>query len=97
MEPTGDSTPTAGSLRQSPLHERHLALGPTHEEVVVDLFRRNVQSYRELPQLLYQIQTKFRDEQRPRMGLVRGREFGMMDLYSFDADSVFPAPPKAVA
>ena len=66
--------------------ERHLALGPTHEEVVVDLFRRNVQSYRELPQLLYQIQTKFRDEQRPRMGLVRGREFGMMDLYSFDAD-----------
>ncbi len=66
--------------------ERHLALGPTHEEVVVDLFRRNVQSYRELPQLLYQIQTKFRDEQRPRMGLVRGREFGMMDLYSFDTD-----------
>jgi prolyl-tRNA synthetase len=66
--------------------ERHLALGPTHEEVVVDLFRRNVQSYRELPQLLYQIQTKFRDEPRPRMGLVRGREFGMMDLYSFDAD-----------
>ncbi|HXH21627.1 MAG TPA: proline--tRNA ligase [Dehalococcoidia bacterium] len=66
--------------------ERRLALGPTHEEVVVDLFRRNVQSYRELPQLLYQIQTKFRDEPRPRMGLVRGREFGMMDLYSFDAD-----------
>jgi prolyl-tRNA synthetase len=66
--------------------ERHLALGPTHEEVVVDLFRRNVQSYREMPQLLYQIQTKFRDEQRPRLGLVRGREFGMMDLYSFDAD-----------
>jgi prolyl-tRNA synthetase len=66
--------------------ERPLALGPTHEEVVVDLFRRNVQSYKELPQLLYQIQTKFRDEPRPRMGLVRGREFGMMDLYSFDAD-----------
>jgi prolyl-tRNA synthetase len=66
--------------------ERSLALGPTHEEVVVDLFRRNVQSYKELPQLLYQIQTKFRDEPRPRMGLVRGREFGMMDLYSFDAD-----------
>src|SRR5581483_2635674 len=59
---------------------------PTHEEVVVDLFRRNVQSYKELPQLLYQVQTKFRDEPRPRMGLVRGREFGMMDLYSFDAD-----------
>jgi prolyl-tRNA synthetase len=66
--------------------ERVLALGPTHEEVVVDLFRRNVKSYRELPQLLYQIQTKFRDEPRPRLGLVRGREFGMMDLYSFDAD-----------
>ncbi len=67
--------------------ERHLALGPTHEEVVVDLFRRNVQSYRELPLMLYQIQTKFRDEPRARMGLVRGREFGMMDLYSFDADA----------
>jgi prolyl-tRNA synthetase len=66
--------------------ERVLALGPTHEEVVVDLFRRNVQSYKELPQLIYQIQTKFRDEPRPRLGLVRGREFGMMDLYSFDAD-----------
>lgn len=67
--------------------ERQLVLGPTHEEVVVDLFRRNVQSYKELPQLLYQIQTKFRDETRPRMGLVRGREFGMMDLYSFHADT----------
>ncbi len=66
--------------------ERKLVLGPTHEEVVVDLFRRNVQSYREMPQLIYQIQTKFRDEPRPRNGLVRGREFGMMDLYSFDAD-----------
>jgi prolyl-tRNA synthetase len=66
--------------------ERRFALGPTHEEVVVDLFRRTVQSYKELPQLLYQIQTKFRDEPRPRMGLVRGREFGMMDLYSFHAD-----------
>jgi prolyl-tRNA synthetase len=66
--------------------ERRLVLGPTHEEVVVDLFRRNVQSYKELPQLLYQVQTKFRDEVRPRMGLVRGREFGMMDLYSFHAD-----------
>jgi prolyl-tRNA synthetase len=66
--------------------ERHLVLGPTHEEVVVDLFRRNVQSYKEMPHLLYQIQTKFRDEPRPRMGLVRGREFGMMDLYRFDTD-----------
>jgi prolyl-tRNA synthetase len=66
--------------------ERELVLGPTHEEVITDLFRRNVQSYKELPQLLYQIQVKFRDELRPRMGLIRGREFGMMDLYSFHAD-----------
>ena len=66
--------------------ERELVLGPTHEEMAIDLFRRNVQSYRDLPLMLYQIQTKFRDEARPRMGLVRGREFGMMDLYSFHTD-----------
>jgi prolyl-tRNA synthetase len=66
--------------------DRELVLGPTHEEVIVDLFKRHVQSYRELPLLLYQIQTKFRDEPRPRGGLVRTREFTMMDLYSFDAD-----------
>jgi prolyl-tRNA synthetase len=66
--------------------ERELVLAPTHEEIIVDLFRRNVQSYKELPKLLYQIQTKFRDEPRPRMGLMRGREFGMADLYSFHAD-----------
>ena len=65
--------------------EREYVLGPTHEEIVIDLFRRNVQSYKELPLSLYQIQTKFRDEARPRMGLIRGREFGMMDLYSFHA------------
>jgi len=79
-----DYGPTLMSLEDR--RERKFALGPTHEEVVTDLFRRNVQSYKELPQLLYQIQTKFRDEARPRMGLVRGREFGMMDLYSFHAD-----------
>jgi prolyl-tRNA synthetase len=79
-----DYGPTLMSLEDR--RERRFALGPTHEEVVVDLFRRTVQSYKELPQLLYQIQTKFRDEPRPRMGLVRGREFGMMDLYSFHAD-----------
>ncbi len=67
--------------------ERELVLGPTHEEIIIDLFRRNVQSYRDLPLMLYQIQTKFRDEPRPRMGLVRGREFGMMDLYSFHPDT----------
>lgn len=66
--------------------ERWMVLGPTHEEVVTDLARRNVQSYRDLPQLLYQIQSKFRDEQRPRGGLIRVREFIMKDLYSFDAD-----------
>jgi len=63
-----------------------LALGPTHEEVITDLVHRYVQSYRDLPLLLYQIQTKFRDEPRPRGGLLRVREFIMKDLYSFDAD-----------
>jgi prolyl-tRNA synthetase len=66
--------------------EREMVLGATHEEVVVDLARHNIQSYRDLPQLLYQIQTKMRDEQRPRGGLLRVREFTMKDLYSFDAD-----------
>ena len=67
--------------------ERELALGPTHEEVVTDLVAHSVQSYRDLPLMLYQIQTKFRDEPRPRGGLVRVREFVMKDLYSFDADA----------
>ncbi len=66
--------------------ERRLCLGPTHEEVITQLVSRNVRSYRDLPLLLYQIQSKFRDEPRPRGGLLRMREFGMMDLYSFDAD-----------
>jgi prolyl-tRNA synthetase len=66
--------------------DRYLALGPTHEEVTVDLFKRHVQSYRDLPVLIYQIQTKFRDEPRPRGGIIRLREFTMKDLYSFDAD-----------
>jgi len=66
--------------------DRYLALGPTHEEVTVDLFKRHVQSYRDLPVLIYQIQTKFRDEPRPRGGIIRLREFSMKDLYSFDAD-----------
>lgn len=66
--------------------EHTLALGPTHEEVIADLVHRYVQSYRELPLLLYQIQTKLRDEPRPRGGLLRVREFIMKDLYSFDAD-----------
>jgi len=66
--------------------DRELALGPTHEEVITELVSHNVQSYRDLPLLLYQIQTKFRDEPRPRAGLIRVREFIMKDLYSFDTD-----------
>lgn len=65
---------------------RKLCLGPTHEELITELVRHQVRSYRDLPLLLYQIQTKFRDEPRPRGGLLRVREFPMMDLYSFDAD-----------
>ncbi|MBI3062202.1 MAG: proline--tRNA ligase, partial [Deltaproteobacteria bacterium] len=67
-------------------HERDFCLGPTHEEVVTDLVRRVVRSYREIPLNLYQIQIKFRDEVRPRFGLMRGREFIMKDAYSFHAD-----------
>ena len=66
--------------------ERKLVLGPTHEEVITELVSQYVQSYRDLPLMLYQIQTKFRDEPRPRGGLVRVREFTMKDLYSFDTD-----------
>jgi len=66
--------------------ERRLALGPTHEEVITDLARRYIQSYRDMPLRPYQIQTKFRDEPRPRGGLLRVREFIMKDLYSFDID-----------
>ena len=66
--------------------EHSLVLGPTHEEVVTELAARHVQSYRDLPLMVYQIQTKFRDEPRPRAGLVRLREFVMKDLYSFDVD-----------
>ena len=66
--------------------DRKLALGPTHEEVITELASHNIKSYRDLPILLYQIQTKFRDEPRPRGGLIRVREFTMKDLYSFDTD-----------
>ncbi len=67
-------------------HGRDYCLGPTHEEVITDLIRGEVRSYRDLPLNLYQIQNKFRDEIRPRFGLMRGREFSMKDAYSFDAD-----------
>jgi prolyl-tRNA synthetase len=63
-------------------------LGPTHEEIITDLARREIHSYRDLPKNLYQVQTKFRDEPRPRAGLLRCREFLMKDAYSFDADDV---------
>lgn len=67
-------------------HEHDLILGGTHEEVVTDIVRKDVRSYRQLPIILYQIQNKFRDEIRPRFGLMRGREFIMKDAYSFDRD-----------
>ena len=67
--------------------ERKLGLGPTHEEVITAIARDSIRSYRQLPQNLYQIQTKFRDEIRPRFGLMRGREFIMKDAYSFNADA----------
>ncbi len=75
-----------GLFTLSDRRKRKLVLGPTHEEVITELVRYNVQSYRDLPLMLYQIQTKFRDEPRPRGGLLRVREFDMMDLYSFDTD-----------
>lgn len=67
-------------------HGRAFALGPTHEEIITDLVRGEVRSYKQLPLLLYQMQNKYRDERRPRFGLMRGREFIMKDLYSFDRD-----------
>ncbi|MDF1614487.1 proline--tRNA ligase [Desulfurivibrio dismutans] len=73
-------------LRFKDRHQRESCLGPTHEEVITDLVRKNIHSYRQLPVNLYQIQTKFRDEIRPRFGLMRGREFIMKDGYSFDVD-----------
>lgn len=71
-------------IRLRDRHEREFALGPTHEEVITTLVASEINSYRRLPVTLYQIQTKFRDERRPRFGLLRGREFLMKDAYSFD-------------
>ncbi len=73
-------------LRIQDRHDRDFCLGPTHEEVITDLIRNNVKSYKELPLNIYQIQTKFRDEVRPRYGVMRGREFLMKDSYSFNID-----------
>ena len=73
-------------LRIKDRHERDMLYGPTNEENVTDIFRRHVKSYRQLPLNLYHIQWKFRDEIRPRFGVMRGREFLMKDAYSFDVD-----------
>ena len=73
-------------LRFKDRQDRDYCLGPTHEEVITDIVRKDIRSYRDLPINLFQIQTKFRDEIRPRFGLMRGREFGMKDAYSFDLD-----------
>jgi prolyl-tRNA synthetase len=73
-------------LRFKDRHDRDSCLGPTHEEVMTDLVRREIHSYKQMPVNFYQIQTKFRDEIRPRFGIMRGREFLMKDAYSFDAD-----------
>ena len=73
-------------FRQRDRHQRDFAVGPTHEEAITDLVRNHVRSYRDLPLNLYQIQTKFRDEIRPRFGVMRAREFLMKDGYSFHPD-----------
>jgi prolyl-tRNA synthetase len=75
-------------LRLSDRHQRDFCFGPTHEEVITDLVRREIRSYRQLPATFYQIQTKFRDEIRPRFGVMRAREFLMKDAYSFHLDEV---------
>jgi prolyl-tRNA synthetase len=73
-------------LRFKDRHDRDACMGPTHEEVITDLVRKEIHSYKQMPVNLYQIQTKFRDEIRPRFGIMRGREFIMKDAYSFDVN-----------
>src|SRR6059058_3412874 len=73
-------------LRIKDRHERDMLYGPTNEDMITEIFRAYVRSYRDLPKILYHIQWKFRDEQRPRFGVMRGREFLMKDAYSFDLD-----------
>ena len=87
-------------LRIKDRHDREFCFGPTHEEIITDIVRRSIKSYKQLPVALYQIQTKFRDEIRPRFGLMRGREFLMKDAYSFhagaeDLDQTYRAMEKA--
>ncbi|OIO79022.1 MAG: proline--tRNA ligase [Candidatus Omnitrophica bacterium CG12_big_fil_rev_8_21_14_0_65_43_15] len=68
-------------------HGSEMIMGPTHEEIIVDIVRKDISSYKQLPFILYQIQTKFRDEPRPRFGIIRSKEFLMKDAYSFDKDT----------
>lgn len=87
-------------MKMQDRHERTFALGPTHEEVVTDIVRDFIKTYKKMPLTLYQIQTKFRDEYRPRFGLMRGREFVMMDAYSFtsttaDLDRIYDDMARA--
>ena len=80
-------------LRIKDRHERELLYGPTNEDMITEIFRAYVRSYRDLPMNLYHIQWKFRDEQRPRFGVMRGREFLMKDAYSFDLDEAARGSP----
>ena len=73
-------------MRINDRHDNEFCLGPTHEEMITTLVKNEINSYRQLPVNLYQIQSKFRDERRPRYGLMRSREFIMKDAYSFDVD-----------
>ena len=73
-------------MRLKDRHDREMCLGPTHEEIITAIARDGLKSYKQLPVNLYQIQSKFRDEVRPRFGLLRGREFIMKDAYTFDID-----------
>jgi prolyl-tRNA synthetase len=83
-------------LRLKDRHDRDFVIGPTHEEVITDIARRDLKSYRQLPVNFYQIQTKFRDEIRPRFGVMRGREFIMKDAYSFHVDEASLAEGYAI-
>ena len=74
-------------LRIKDRHDREFCLGPTHEEVITDIIRNEISSYKQLPANFYQIQTKFRDERRPRFGVMRTREFCMKDAYSFHSNA----------
>ena len=83
-------------LRFQDRHKRDFCLGPTHEEIITDLIRHEIRSYKQLPANFYQIQTKFRDEIRPRFGIMRAREFIMKDAYSFHLSQAFPGTDVSI-